>query len=105
MTEQQLQDAIVECARLYQWRVAHFRPARTQKGWRTPAQYDGKGYPDLTLVRDRVVFAEIKQVKFRLAVEQQEWRDALQLAGAEWHLWTPAEWEAGDVEAVLRRAA
>jgi hypothetical protein len=45
----------------YGWRAAHFRPARTAKGWRTPVAADGAGFPDLVLVRrTRIVAAELK---------------------------------------------
>jgi len=50
MTEQQLLDAIVQAAKLHGWMVAHFRPALTAKGWRTPMQGD-PGFPDLVLAR------------------------------------------------------
>ena len=98
-----LQAAIVERARLEGWAVAHFRPARTAKGYRTPVAYDGKGYPDLTLVRDRVVFAEVKGDGDSLRLEQQAWLELLELAGAEVYVWTPALWLAGSIDEVLRR--
>ena len=101
MTEQQLQDAIVEAARLVGWRVAHWRPARTTKGWRTACAYDAKGFPDLVLVKDRVIFAELKAARGALGDEQELWRTALATAGAEWHLWTPADWQDGSVDRVL----
>lgn len=92
-------------ARTFGWRVAHFRAARTGKGWRTPVAADGAGFPDLVLVRDRVVFAELKSKAGRLSREQQVWRDVLRHAGAEWHLWTPEHWRAGEVDVVLTPAA
>ncbi|MGZ4317386.1 MAG: hypothetical protein ACXVRS_16380, partial [Gaiellaceae bacterium] len=60
MTGAELQDAIVQAAHLAGWHVAHWRPAQTAHGWRTPCQYDAKGWPDLTLVGPRLVVAEIK---------------------------------------------
>lgn len=101
MTEAQLQDAIVGMARVLGWRVAHFGALRTADSWRTPARYDAAGFPDLVLVRDRVVFVEVKGHRGVLRPEQSDWARALGGAGAEWHLWTPASWKAGDVEAVL----
>lgn len=105
MTEAQLQDAIVEAARVLGWRVAHFRPALTQHGWRTPGSYDAKGYPDLTLVRDRVVFAELKTERGALTDEQRAWGSALRLAGAEHHVWTPSDWLDGSVDKVINPRA
>jgi hypothetical protein len=103
VTERELQDWIVAAARLLGWRVAHFRPAPTEKGWRTAGSYDAQGWPDLCIVRDRVLFAEVKVGKNRLAAEQAAWLEALREAGAEAHVWTDADWQAGLVEAELRR--
>jgi hypothetical protein len=103
VTESEWQSQIIEIAHLLSWRVAHFRPARTNKGWRTAVSADGKGWPDLVLVRDRVVFAEAKVEKGRLDVEQEGWRDALLEAGAEWYVWRPQDVD--EVLAVLRSRA
>ena len=103
MTERELQDWIVAAARLLGWRVAHYRAARTAQGWRTPVSYDGRGLPDLLLVRERVVFAEIKVGRNRLSQEQATWLEVLRDAGAEAHVWTDADWRSGLVEAELRR--
>lgn len=97
-----LQSAIVDCARLFGWTVAYFRPAQTAKGWRTPVGADGKGWPDLCLVRDRVVFAELKVNGRKLEPAQEAWRDRILHAGGEWHLWTENEWEDGTVDRVLQ---
>lgn len=59
-TEAMFQIEIIELARILGWRVAHFRPAQTRHGWRTPVAADGKGFPDLVLVRERVIYAELK---------------------------------------------
>ncbi len=105
MTERELQDWIVGAARLLGWRVAHFRPAWTEKGWRTAGAYDAQGWPDLCLVRERVVFAEVKLERGRLAAEQDAWLDVLRNAGQEVHIWRPRDWTSGLVENVLRRQA
>jgi hypothetical protein len=50
---------VLELAKICGWRTAHFRPAKTSKGWRTPVSGDGAGLPDLILVRPpEIVFAE-----------------------------------------------
>jgi hypothetical protein len=102
VTERELQDWIVGTARLLGWRNAHFRPAWTEKGWRTASSYDAQGWPDLCLVRERIVFAEIKLEHGRLSPEQVAWLDALRDAGAEVYVWKPADWTSGAVEDVLR---
>jgi VRR-NUC domain len=103
VTERELQDWIAATARLLGWRIFHARVARTAKGWRTAVSYDGAGFPDLCLVRDRVVFAEIKVGKNQLSPEQTAWLEALRAAGAEAYVWTDKDWHAGLVEAVFRR--
>lgn len=106
MTERELQSAVIECARLLGWTVAHFRPALTAKGWRTPVEADGAGFPDLVLVRGpRMFFAELKSATGRLSPAQEEWKRALEQAGRTVYVWRPADWVHGAVEAVLRGTA
>ena len=102
MSEAQLQAAVIDTARRLGWLVAHFRPARTETGWRTPVAADGKGFPDLVLVRERVVFAELKKATGKVSPEQGRWLEGLLLAGAEICLWTPQHWSDGSIERVLR---
>jgi VRR-NUC domain len=99
-TESQFQQALIEAAHVLGWKVAHFRPARTAHGWRTPVEADGAGFPDVVLVRERVVFAELKAEKTRVTRDQGRWLDALADAGAEVFLWRPSDWE--EIERVLR---
>jgi hypothetical protein len=101
VTGTELQAAIVELARFYGWRVALFRPARTAHGWRTAVGADGTGYPDLTLVRERVVFAEVKGSGDRLRPEQRDWLDSLREARAEAYVWGPDDWMSGRVDETL----
>lgn len=98
----ELQRAIIELARRLGWRVAHFPPVATERGWRTPVAADGKGFPDLILVRDRVVIAEVKGDSDRLRAEQRAWLDAFSLAGMSSYIWTPESWRKGEVEQCLR---
>jgi hypothetical protein len=104
VSERELQDWIVTAARLLSWRVAHFRPAWTEKGWRTAGAYDAQGWPDLVLVRERVVFAEIKLDR-GLRPEQLAWLKDLRQAGQEVYVWRDLDWTSGVVEDVLRRSA
>jgi hypothetical protein len=98
--ERHFQEQVIDLARLYGWRVAHFRPAQTAKGWRTPVSADGKGFPDLVLVRDRVIFAELKGELGRLTSDQRNWVGNLDRAGAEVHVWRPIDLE--EIECTLR---
>jgi hypothetical protein len=88
-TETAFQTQVLELAEILGWRRAHFRPALTKHGWRTPVQGDGKGFPDLVLVRDRIIFAELKSRTGRLTDDQTAWCEALTAAGAEVYVWRP----------------
>jgi hypothetical protein len=92
ITEAQWQQTVLDTAAAHGWTVAHFRPARTVDGWRTPVAADGKGWPDLVLVRDRVIFAELKSARGRLSGDQQAWIHRLTAAGQEVHVWRPDDW-------------
>lgn len=52
------------------------------------------GFPDLVLVRDRVIFAELKMPRGKISPAQQVWRERLEAAGAEVYLWRPEDWDA-----------
>lgn len=103
MTEDDLKGGVIDCARTLGYLVAHFRPAKTEHGWRTPVEGDGKGFPDLVLTgRGRVIFAELKGDKGKLSDEQIVWISALTAAGAETFIWKPADWTSGAIEKALR---
>ena len=94
MTEREFQRAVTDALTLFRWRWCHFRPARTQRGWKT-ALSGTQGFPDIVAVRsDRVIFVELKAEKGRLSDEQGRWLAALGAAGAEVACWRPSDWEA-----------
>jgi hypothetical protein len=104
LSERDFQKAVVELAQLRRWRVAHFHRVHVQRkdgshAWMTPVAADGKGFPDLVLVRDRVVYAELKRRGGVASAEQHHWADALKAAGQEVHQWDPGDWE--EIVAVL----
>jgi hypothetical protein len=101
VTGRELQKSIIDLARRTGWKVAHTPPVRGHDGWRTAVAADGKGFPDLLMVRERVIVAEIKGTD-RLSRQQKEWLSAFRMAGVAAYVWTPTDWEAGDVERVLR---
>ncbi len=105
ITEAEFQRQVLDLARLFRWTVAHFRPAQTSRGWRTPVAADGKGFPDLVLVRqyvpdfrngdgpkrNRLIFAELKTEKAKATDEQEWWLDLLRRTCAEVYLWRPSD--------------
>jgi hypothetical protein len=100
VTEAEWTGQVIDAAKLYGWRVAHFRAARTNRGWRTPVQADGSGFPDLVLVRERLVVAELKRHGEPVRDDQEAWLDAFAIAGVEAYVWRPVDLD--DVLAVLR---
>lgn len=107
MNETQLQKVVIDRAHDLNWRVAHFRPVRVQRHdgsvhYQTPVQADGAGFPDLVLVRERVIFAELKSDTGRLEAAQMDWMFALGQADAERYIWYPDAWRSGEIESVLR---
>lgn len=86
---------VIELAQWQGWRVFHARAARTAKGWRTPVQGDGVGFPDLLLIRGpQCVVTELKAERGRLTREQIDWLAAFAGAGLETHVWKPSQREA-----------
>lgn len=101
-TEAQLERAILELAAATGWRSAHFRAARTARGWRTPVSGDGTGYPDLTLIRaPELLFVELKAQRGKLSDAQRQWLQALDMCEIEVYVWKPSDWP--EIEARLTR--
>jgi hypothetical protein len=99
--ERSFTDQVLELAGLRGWRRAHFRPAQTVAGWRTPVQADGAGFPDLILLRDaQIVIAELKSRRGKLGPEQLDWLEAWRHTGARVFVWRPDDWD--DIVRVLR---
>lgn len=100
---------VIDLAHLRGWKVAHFRVAYSEKGWRTAVQGDA-GFPDLILAREgHIIIAELKAEKGKLSEEQQAWFDALwgDRIHGEWFeelcytvCWRPSDWTS--IEEVLR---
>ena len=91
MSEREWQTQVVTLARTLGWATYHtFDSRRSQPGM-----------PDLILVRDRVLFAELKRESGKLSAAQDEWLARLRRAGAEHYVWRPRDLET--VGAVLSR--
>lgn len=93
------------------WDAQLFRgPAAlaTMLGWTSYHTLRSKGskagYPDRTLVRDRIIFAELKReprVATPVGPEQVKWLDMLAKAGGEMYLWRPSDLE--EISRILGR--
>lgn len=91
MTEDDLAAFVIELAQFRGWKVVHFRPARTEHGYRTAVQGD-VGSPDLILARRGVVLlVELKAERGRLTPQQKEWAKAI--GPYIYRLWKPSDLE------------
>lgn len=89
LSEDDFKDRVIGAAKAHGWRVAHFRPARTARGWVTAMQ-GHKGFPDLVLARNgQLILAELKSDTGRVDPEQRKWLAAL---GTYARLWRPDDW-------------
>ena len=98
LPEKDFTQTVIDLARKHGWLTAHFRTSRItrQDGsvyYETAVQGDGAGFPDLVLVRDRVLFVELKSDAGSLREEQKTWRDRLEGARQQWFCWRPRDWK------------
>lgn len=98
ISEEDFHRWFIKLAHRYRWLIAHFRTVRVQKAsgeiyYQTPIQADGKGFPDDVLVRERVIFVELKSNTGRLSQEQKLWKEAIERAGYEYHVIKPKDTE------------
>ena len=91
MTEAEFQQQIIDTARLLGWRCYHTFDSRRSEA----------GFPDLVLVRDRVVHLEVKSETGRLSPEQADWIAAINAAGGTALVVRPSMWE--EIVASLKR--
>ncbi len=89
MTERQWQRLVVDMARMHGWACFHPYDSR----------HSVAGYPDLTLIKGRIVFAELKRERGRVSAAQEVWLAAIKAAGGECYVWKPSQWD--EVQRVL----
>jgi hypothetical protein len=105
VTEDDLLGAILDLCRLKHLHVHHCRPAKTERGWRTPIQGE-PGFVDMVIVGDNgVLFRELKADRGRLSAEQQQWLNRLAFARADAAVWRPAQLRDGTIVDQLRAVA
>jgi hypothetical protein len=102
LSEKEFTTLVIDFAHKHGWRVAHFRPAMTKGGrWVTAVQGDGKGFPDLVLVRGHVLlFAELKVGRNKCTDEQEDWLMAIGQTNSGALVWHPEWWP--EIERILR---
>lgn len=101
--EKHFKKAVVELAERCGWKWMHIglsvRPLpggtyHEDGTWtgKLAGDKESKGFPDLLLVRERILYRELKTNarSSKVEPEQQEWIDALRAAGADVDVWRPA---------------
>lgn len=87
---------MIETARMLGWHVMRIRPIfdGKRKRWVTGIAADGRGWPDLTLVRERMICAELKSGSGQPSAEQRVWMEWLATAGVECYVWRDTDYDA-----------
>lgn len=94
-TEEGFLQAVMAFAKLNGWRSAHFRPAKTAKGWRTAVGGEGKGFPDLVMIHpalQKMVVAELKVGRNTTTHDQDVWLDHFKEVCDDVYVWRPTDW-------------
>ena len=86
MTEKAFQSDVMQVAKMLGWLCYHTFDSRRS----------ASGFPDLVLVRERVLFRELKVGKNKLSQSQELWRDSIMDAGGDW-----AEWRETDMDDIV----
>ncbi len=84
------------------WKVINY--AEEQRGWKVyhvyHSQRSNPGFPDLILIREKVIVMELKTSKGKPTKAQLEWLEAFRMADAGAYLFRPSDWE--EVKRVLQ---
>jgi hypothetical protein len=92
MPERELQQLVSD---LCKWLgLFHYHP-RVSTG-------SARGWPDSTIIGERVIYRELKTATGRLSPEQRDVGDRLRAAGQDWAIWRPGQWLSGEIETELR---
>lgn len=83
ISEREFQSQILQLAKAFGWLWFHTYDARRSQ----------PGFPDLVLVRERVIFAELKTARGKQSDAQRAWESRLRAAKAEFYLWRPDSWD------------
>ena len=97
MTADDLQEHVLRRMTEREWQ-RQVRQAAEARGWWVffiwTSLHSPRGWPDLTMLRDRLIFAELKSETGRLSSKQQDVLLQLTAAGQECYVWRPSDWDA-----------
>ena len=80
ITEKIFQGQVIKIAKAFGWLCYHTYDSRRSE----------PGFPDLVLVRDKILYREIKTEKGRLTAAQKTWGERLKKAGGDYDVWRPS---------------
>lgn len=87
ISEGEFQQTIIELAEWHGWDVYHVANVKKHLRSRTSV-----GFPDLVLLRETVVFAEIKREGKHPTESQKKWIERFKAAGFCAAVWRPSDW-------------
>lgn len=111
LTGEALADTVHDMAQRLGLAVSRFKKAqyvdrRTgQVRWFTPADWDGKGWPDLFIIDPRgggFMWREMKGQDEAVKPDQRRWREWLRANGCDFDVWRPADLYSGRIERELK---
>lgn len=92
LSEEAFQAQVIELAEVCGWRVIEFEAYRKAARGKFLGEQRSTGWPDLTLIRERVIFRELKAQAGRASADQKEILGLLEAAGADVRVWRPSDW-------------
>ena len=107
-TEKDFHDNVVALATLLHWRVWHDRATNAPskcKNCGAVLQFarNPSGFPDLLLMRERLIWRELKREGEDPKPKQHAFGQQLVDAGEDYDVWRPSDWSSGRIEMELRR--
>jgi len=87
-TEKEWDTVLFQRAHGLAWQLGWTLNYHTYRSTRSPS-----GFPDRVIVRERVIYAELKKERGKPTAAQSEWLTGLTKAGAEVYLWLPHDLE------------
>jgi hypothetical protein len=95
MKEDELLTNVIQMAKWKGWGAYHVRNSKAGV-----VQGDS-GFPDLVLVRQRLMFVELKTELGDIRPEQHRWAEWLKIVGHTVRYWRPSDWLDGVIERAL----
>lgn len=94
LTERDFQATVEDLAARLGWHIFHVAQSTIQLADGTRiGDKKAKGFPDLVLVRERIIYRELKLDRSYLDQAQKAWQQWLEDAGADVGVWRPHQFD------------